>query len=317
MSFALISKIKSNLVRKALTGGIFIAPGSSVALTAANLFTTGSSEVQLVTPATSGATTVSFQGATTAPLTLATPADAAGATTLQTALRGLSTIGPNGVTVALGTAGDVGKLVVTFAGRLSFRNVPALIATGTGAVASTKTPGVALGLASIAALGYQDGGLLTDEGIRAARAVENEDITAWQQQQPVRSDKTSDTETLSIDFMETNRVSIEQGTGADLSNPVLTGGILSIQKPAIPRDREYRALAMAVDNVDGEEFYYARVYPKIKVTNYADQGVGKGGAIQWGTTYTSFLDSALGYSKDTIFAGPGFVALSEDMGFQA
>lgn len=163
--------------------------------------------------------------------------------------------------------------------------------------------------------GYSDGGYLTPEGIRFSRAQESEDIAAWQSQEPVRSDRTSDSETLAVDFLETNKTTIELFTGADLSSPTYVNGALSIKKPALPTDRYYRLVALGVDIIDGDEFYAAVVYPRAKPTTFQDQAFSKAGALQWGLTFTTYADPTLGYSKDTIFGGPGFGAVAADMGF--
>ena len=165
--------------------------------------------------------------------------------------------------------------------------------------------------------GYADGGFTTDEGIRFARNQESEQITGWQVLEPVREDATSDTETLQVDFLETSKTTIEFYTGADLSAATYTNGALSIQKPELPTDRYFRLLALAVDNIDGDEFYAARFYPRCKVTGWADQAFQKGGGLQWGMTFTAYVDSVLGYSKDDMFGGPGFAAVAEAMGLPA
>ena len=169
---------------------------------------------------------------------------------------------------------------------------------------------------SLAALptGYTDGGITTDDGLRFARAQETEDITGWQILEPVRTDRTSDTETIAVDFIQTSRLTIELFTGADLSSATLTNGALTIQKPALPTDRYYRLLAVAVDNVQGEEFYAIRFYPRCKITTWSDQAFAKAGALTWGVTFTAYVDPTLEYSKDEIYGGPGLALLATAMG---
>ena len=165
--------------------------------------------------------------------------------------------------------------------------------------------------------GYMDGGITTDDGLRFARAQETEDITGWQYLEPVRSDRTSDSESIAVDFLQTSRLTIELFTGADLSGVTLTNGALSIQKPALPTDRYYRLLAIAVDNVQGEEFYVVKHYPRCKVTTWSDQAFAKAGALTWGVTFTSYVDPVLEYSKDEMYGGPGLALLAEAMGLTA
>lgn len=168
-------------------------------------------------------------------------------------------------------------------------------------------------LAATLPTGYSDGGITTDEGIRFARSQENDTVTGWQYLEPVREDRTSDTETLQVDFEETKKTTIELYTGADLSAATLVNGAISIQKPKLPTDRYFRLLALAVDNVNGKEFYAAVHYPRCKVSGWADQAFAKGGALQWGMTFTAYVDPILEYSKDTIFGGPGYKELAAAM----
>lgn len=168
--------------------------------------------------------------------------------------------------------------------------------------------------------GYIPGGLTTDEGLRFARATETSAVTAWQRNTPVREDKTSDVTTLQVDFEELSRITIALYTGVALSSltPDATTGELSIPKPATPTDVYWRGLAIARDSAPGGDVYVAKFFPRCKVTNYSDQAWGKGdNAINWGMTFTSYVDPALGYSQRDIFGGPGWKALLTDAGFSA
>jgi hypothetical protein len=102
-------------------------------------FAAKTNEVQKVTVATSGNTTVGFQGVTAAATSVA--ADAGGATTLTGLLEGLPDINPGDVAVTVGSGGDAGKLIVTFGGAWAGKDVPSLTATGTGASVATSTAG--------------------------------------------------------------------------------------------------------------------------------------------------------------------------------
>ena len=212
-TYAQVSKLDQTLVRKALTGSLFIAPYSSVALTASNLFMTG------------------------------------------------------------------------------------------GALAASLPTG------------YVDGGTTTDDGLRFSRSTDLEEITGWQFLEPVRSDLTSDSETAQVDFIETNRQTIELYTGIDTTSLTLTNGALTIDKPALPQARYLRLLCLAVDNYNGKEFYVARHYPRVRVTSWADQAFAKGGALSWGATLTAYTDPALGVSKRDFLGGPAFGDLKTAMGF--
>lgn len=120
----------------------YIKSGEPLALLSTGLYgpyENQTSEVQKVTVATSGNTTVGFEGVTAAATALT--ADASGATALTGLLEGLPDIDPGDVVVTVGSGGDAGKLIVTFGGNWAGRDVPALTATGTGASVATSTAG--------------------------------------------------------------------------------------------------------------------------------------------------------------------------------
>lgn len=96
-------------------------------------------EVQAVTPASSGNTTVTFDGETTSALTIA--ADSSGATTLANGLAALSNLDAGDITVTVGSGGNAGKLLVEFTGRRAGTNVPQMTVSGTGTAIATVTGG--------------------------------------------------------------------------------------------------------------------------------------------------------------------------------
>lgn len=166
--------------------------------------------------------------------------------------------------------------------------------------------------------GYTDGGLMTDEGMRFGRTVESSDITSFGRVEPTRSDVTSDVMTIQVDFQELSMRTLTLYTGADPAGitPDATSGEVQIAKPARPIARYYRLLALAVDDTDDGEIYVARFFPRARTTDFNEQAWAKGDqAINWGMTFTAYVDEDLGYSQMDLFGGPGWLALLEDMGF--
>lgn len=168
--------------------------------------------------------------------------------------------------------------------------------------------------------GWEDAGYLTEAGIRIGRTSEVSETPSWQSQTPVRSDKTSDEETLQADLLETKRTALELATGQDLSATTIsaTRPVLSFQKPAVPADVEYRLLAVMADTVGGEEFVLAIGYPRVKITDYSEQAIANSDdGFQWGFTFDALFDSTAGYSKDTMLGGAALGTLTVNMGFSA
>ena len=165
---------------------------------------------------------------------------------------------------------------------------------------------------------WDDLGWLTSDGAAFARDVATSEVTSWGSVSPTRTDVTSDTTTLTVVAQETKLLTIGLATGADLAavSPAYQTGEVSVEKPVRPKPKHYRALSLAVDQMDGGEVYVGRFLPRAKVTGYAEQSFGGGDdPITWGVTLTGEEDSDLGYSERWIFGGAGWNAALVDMGF--
>ncbi|KAB2344879.1 phage tail tube protein [Actinomadura rudentiformis] len=167
--------------------------------------------------------------------------------------------------------------------------------------------------------GYEDLGWAGDDGHQFGRDVDSSNVTAFGATEPVRTDINSDIGTLQVTALETKALTIGLYLGKDMRNvdPDPISGEVSIRKPARPSTLYYRVLALAVDETADGEIYVARFYPRMKVTDYAEQSFQSGDddPITYGLTFTASTDATLGYSQDDLFGGPGWAALSSEMGF--
>jgi len=187
------------------------------------------------------------------------------------------------------------------------------IATGTGATAVVDLKPLPVG--------YDDLGWLSEEGIGFGREIATSDISAFGSTQPVRSDVTTDTTTMTCTALETRASVLRVETGADIAalTPNADTGEVSLAKPARPASRYYRVLALAVDvDDDGNEIYIARFLPRAKVTSFGDKSFTSGDTpVQAGFTFQAYEDSELGYSDKLFWGGPGWKNLLEKMGLEA
>lgn len=168
--------------------------------------------------------------------------------------------------------------------------------------------------------GWDDAGLMTSDGIQKSRSVETSDITSFGRTDPTRQDVTGDTETIQVTLQETKKLTIALVTGVAPATlvPDATSGELWVPKPTKSPARYYRLLALAVDETDDGECYAGWYFPKAKVTDYGDQALANGdAAYQFPFTFTSFVDSAVGFAKAEVYGGPGFKALAAAGGFTA
>lgn len=166
--------------------------------------------------------------------------------------------------------------------------------------------------------GYDDVGLLSDDGIEIGRSVDTSDVKSFGKLEPTRSDIKSDTSTVKIACQETKLTTIGLYSGADLTaiTPDATSGEVWIPKPSRPSVKLYRVLSIAVDLTDDGEIYICRFFPKAKVTDYDGQSFKEEDeAILYSVTMTGYTDSVLGYSEAWAFGGEGWHAILTDMGF--
>lgn len=165
--------------------------------------------------------------------------------------------------------------------------------------------------------GYEDVGWVTSDGFGTSRDVTNSEITSFGSVSPTRTDVVSDTTTLTGTMQETKLLTLGLATGADLAaiTADADSGEVVIKKPTRPRAKNYRGLLLVVDENESGEIYIARFFPRLKVTNFAEQNFTSGDeAITWGVTWTAEEDSTYGASESWLFGGPGWKAILDDMG---
>lgn len=168
-------------------------------------------------------------------------------------------------------------------------------------------------------LGYNDVGWVTSDGFGTSRDVSNSEITSFGSVAPTRTDVTSDTTTLTGTMQETKLLTLGLATGADLAaiTADADSGEVIIKKPTRPRAKNYRGLLVSVDENESGEIYVARFFPRLKVTNFAEQNFTSGDeAITWGVTWTAEEDSVYGAAEAWLFGGPGWKALLDEMGIE-
>lgn len=319
MTYSAVRNKKNELIRKARDGSVFIA--NMTASPIITLTSAGTDEVQTVsitgTP-TGGTFTLTFGGATTAPIVYNATAAA-----VDSALEALGSIGTGGVTVT-GGPGPATAWTVTFTGVLASSNVAPITGSATGltggttptVTVTTTTPGVPVDLTALPS-GYEDLGWTTTDGVTFARATNASDIASFGALEPTRSDITSDVVTMQVTAQETKLLTLGLSTGADTSGITAgVGGEVRINKPTRPSMRYYRVLGLFLDSDDnGNEIYLGRFMPRARITAYGDTQYNTAdSAIQTQMTFTGYEDATLGYSHAWLYAGQGWNQLLAKMG---
>jgi hypothetical protein len=168
--------------------------------------------------------------------------------------------------------------------------------------------------------GYVPLGMTTKEqGLTLTPAVEMSEITAYGYAQPVRRDVVSRNITVAFTMQETRKAVLEAYHGIDLSAVVASAnGEIVINQPDRPAARYVRLLFVAVDGDGADAKFHAEWLPRAILTDASEQSWSETDALTYGVTYGADLDSAVGTSQRSFWAGPGMSpALVSAMGFAA
>lgn len=170
-------------------------------------------------------------------------------------------------------------------------------------------------------VGWYDLGLIDkSDAISWSRSMDKADINAIGYRDPVRSDITSDVFGLAFKGLETNRYNMERYLNVDLASvtPKATTGEVVFDQPANARIQQSRYLTIARDGTGVDTIFIARLIFAGEVSEVQEQTITDGeGALEWGYTINSRVDTDAGVSVRHFFGGPGWRARLEDAGFPA
>lgn len=176
----------------------------------------------------------------------------------------------------------------------------------------------AAGLLALPA-GYEQLGVVDDNGAQFSRSVDTSTVTSWGDVEPSRQDIKTDTTTLVVACNETRAASMGLYLGVDMSGVEATHltGVVSIDKPQVTQLPQRRVLVIGVDTIDAGEIYIGRHLLSAKITAYNDMQLNSSAdaaSPMWGVTFTAFKDDTAGVSERWLFGGIGWRALLADMG---
>lgn len=194
-----------------------------------------------------------------------------------------------------------------------------MLAPVTAALPATLTTGTDSSLATLPT-GYNDLGLITKaDGLSWSRAVDSAETTSWGFSDPTRRDITSDVSSLQLTAQETNVHTLGLYNNLDLTTvvPDVSTGEVSFAQPLRAATRFYRLFAISVDGVGADAIYIGRLLPRAMVSDIGDQAWTDADEMAYQVTITATPDLTAGYSIRHFFGGPGWKALTADMGFGA
>jgi len=159
----------------------------------------------------------------------------------------------------------------------------------TGAVSVGATTATAPTGTASALTGFNDLGLVGEDGVTESRGRSTNDIKAWQGGQTVRTVVTDATLTYHFTLLETKKETVELYYGSDVTQTATEGSLTVV--PSSTGGRK----SFVLDVVDGTELL--RVYvPQGEVTEVGDRVYANGDPIGYECTLTAYNDATLGGS---------------------
>lgn len=199
-----------------------------------------------------------------------------------------------------------------------------LIRKSLDAVVLTADPSVALpttiltGSDLVIPSSYLALGWHSEDGLSWAREVENSELGGHGSVEPLRTDTRRVNNTLEVTALETNIQTLGHTLGVKLEATAGSATEVVITEPSTPKAREFRMLALSVDDTDDGEIYFGKLFALAKVTGTSPGAWVDGDSAQsYGLTIQAFRDPTAGFAVQHFIGGPGFEALRADMGWDA
>ncbi|WP_309132637.1 hypothetical protein [Brevibacterium sp.] len=164
---------------------------------------------------------------------------------------------------------------------------------------------------------YRPLGMITkDDGLTFTSESDSETVEAHGYISAVREDETSMERSFAVNALETNRLTLEQAHGLDLSTVTVDAdGNLVFDEPELPIRQHARAICVGSDGAGTGEYLMGRFMPFVKVTSLDDIVWSMSDPTSYNLTYKAFPDPTLGFSVRHLYAGAGFKASAERAGF--
>ncbi|MFB7719340.1 Ig-like domain-containing protein [Nocardia sp. NPDC056100] len=156
---------------------------------------------------------------------------------------------------------------------------------------------------------YQSVGLIDKKtGVAFARGITAAPIEAYGELQPVRNDITSDITTIEFQPQQTNALTLNLTTSANLAQAKAdaTSGEFFFAQPASETITYYSAIIIAKDGNDANPIYIYKVLPKVAVSKFGGEQWNPTEVLAQKLTMVAFKDDTAGYAVAHGFGGLGW-----------
>lgn len=165
---------------------------------------------------------------------------------------------------------------------------------------------------------YVDVGFVTkSDAYSWGRATDLSEIESHGSTSPTRRDINKIVTSLQFTAQETKKKTLELYYGLDLSTleATVSTGETTFDEPVAPDTKYHRIIAIAQDGTGADTIYIIRTLPRAMVSESSDQSWSDGDdGVFYPMTITAQPDAVAGTAVRHTFAGPGWLALLDEMG---
>lgn len=141
--------------------------------------------------------------------------------------------------------------------------------------------------------GFKNMGYVSTKGFTAKKDSKSDDTTMLQDLDPVRSDLSSSSRTLAVEFGEMSAWVKSLMAGLPVSAwPAQNGAKWSIDEKGASESPYYRLLLLSQDGVGDQATYRAEAAYRVKITDFGDRTLNRGDAETENPTFTVYKDPA-------------------------
>lgn len=159
--------------------------------------------------------------------------------------------------------------------------------------------------------GFQDLGLLDENGVSFTPQYTTADTMSWQTRQPLRTDVTADSEQAKITCVQSTPLTDCLYNGLALSSAGTLGGSgYTLTKPKVPGIVYRSLLFLGVDGAAGNYSFVATLYPRATMIKPDKQDWLAKTEIQIPLTFQAYPDAVSGYTIKRFRDGPGWRAMA-------
>lgn len=164
---------------------------------------------------------------------------------------------------------------------------------------------------------YLPVGMVTPDGYTFGRETETADVPALGYAQPVRTDITRATRTVSFTALEAyRRQLLELAYGIDLSGVAQgSNGEITWDHPDRPLQRYYRLIVIGRDGAGDRQWFRGKFLPRVSISEFPEEVWNAEDPTQYEITLATYVDDVIGTGERDFIAGPGALAARTALGF--